>query len=245
MKSVIATDILQDIEQHSHPGITAMSTISLQRPNQSQADWQIKVQDLILTARKYPQDSRQRNQCLTQVIRIVAPKLWKFYTPQYADALQQTWLYFIKNVCTAYDPTRASIVTWLNTYLRYRHQDLVNETLKKQYMEVSIDVEREGNDGTSAKVFELPTRNYGSLSLLDELVEWVQSDVDGELQRTHLKGRPDVNCRSLILLRLPPETPWKEMSEHLGVPIPTLSSFYRRHCIPYLRRAADAIKTFA
>lgn len=245
MKSGMATDILQGIEQYSPTGITAMSTTSIQPSNKPQADWQIKVQNLILEARKYSQDSRKRNRCLTEVIRIVAPKLWKYYTPHYADALQQTWVYFAKNVCTTYDPTRASIVTWLNTYLRYRHQDLVNETVNKQHKEVSIDIEWEGKDGTSAKVFEIPTRDYGSLSLLDELIEWVQADVDGELQRTHLKGRPDVNCRSLILLRLPPETPWKEISDRVGVSIPTLSSFYRRNCIPYLQAIAESLKTCA
>jgi hypothetical protein len=39
-----------------------------------------------------------------------------------------------------------------------------------------------------------------------------------------------------MLLRLPPETPWQDISDQFGVPVPTLSSFYRRNCIPYLKK---------
>ncbi|MDX2231589.1 MAG: hypothetical protein NW220_18270 [Leptolyngbyaceae cyanobacterium bins.349] len=83
---------------------------------------------------------------------------------------------------------------------------------------------------------DIPTRKYGSLSLLEEVIEWVKTDSDRNLQQTHLKNRSDVNCQTLILLRLPPETPWKEISAQFGVSIPTLSSFYRRNCIPYSRK---------
>jgi hypothetical protein len=39
----------------------------------------------------------------------------------------------------------------------------------------------------------------------------------------------------LILRRLPPETPWKVLSEEFDIPSSTLSSFYQRQCLPRLR----------
>jgi hypothetical protein len=45
--------------------------------------------------------------------------------------------------------------------------------------------------------------------ILEETYQWVQTDPDGELASTHVKGRPDVTCQILILRRLPPETPGK------------------------------------
>jgi hypothetical protein len=71
------------------------------------------------------------------------------------------------------------------------------------------------------------------------LVMWVQTDSEGELRRTCIKGRPDVNCQVLILQRLPPEVSWKELSEEFGLSIPTLSSFYQRQCLPRLRKFAE------
>ena len=218
-----------------------MQSSTIQSPTELTVNWQTQVYELVLKARQYPAGSYQRNQCLTQIIRLVEPRLWKFYTPYYADALQQTWLYFAKNVCTVYDPTRASVATWLNNYLRYRHQDLTRQDFQHHYQEVSIDIESKGKDGSSFKAMDIPTRKYGSLSLLEEVIEWVKTDSDRNLQQTHVKNRPDVNCQTLILLRLPPETPWKEISSQFQVSIPTLSSFYRRNCMPYLRKLAQSI----
>ncbi len=218
-----------------------MQTSPTQTAIDPATNWQTQVHELVLKVRQYPSGSHQHNHYLTQIIRLIESKLWKFYTPYYADALQQTWFYFAKNVCTTYDPDRGSVVTWLNTYLRYRHQDLVNQSLKRQYHEVSIHVENSDREDYFAPAIDLPTRDYGSLSLLEEIIHQVRTDADGYLQRTHLKDRPDVNCQALILLRLPPETPWKEISTQFGVSIPTLSSFYRRHCIPYLRTLVQSI----
>ncbi len=217
------------------PSAALSSVVPLPEP---EITWQIRVNQLVLEARLHPVGSRQRSQCLTQIIRIVAPKLWRFSTPHYADALQQTWLYFSKNICTTYDPDRASVVTWLNSHLRYRHQDLVNQALKRQAHEISIDAESKHQNDSHPKALELPSREYGSLSLLEEIVKWVQTDADGELRRTHLKHHAQITCQTLILLRLAPETPWKAISDQFGVPVPTLSSFYRRHCLPYLKKRA-------
>jgi hypothetical protein len=75
---------------------------------------------------------------------------------------------------------------------------------------------------------------------LEDLETWAQTDSEGELRRTCIKGRPDVNCQVLILKRLPPEVSWKELSEEFTLSIPTLSSFYQRQCIPRLRKFAES-----
>ncbi|MDX2243144.1 MAG: sigma-70 family RNA polymerase sigma factor [Leptolyngbyaceae cyanobacterium bins.302] len=212
-----------------------------QSSKQSQTDWQSKVHELVLEARKHSSNTQKRNYYLTQIIRLVAPRLWKFYTPYYPDALQQTWVYFVKNVCTTYDPNRASVVSWLNHYLRYRHLDLMRQALKQQHHEVSIDAENNGENSSSLKLGDTLTRDYGSLSLLEEVTHWIEADDNDELKHVHVKHRPDINCQTLILLRLPPETPWKDISAQYGVPIPTLNSFYRRNCIPYLQKLAASM----
>ncbi len=202
------------------------------------------IQKLVLAARQHPPGSRQRNHYLNQIIRLVQPKLWKYPTPFYAEALQQTWEYFAKTVCTTYDPTRATIATWLNAYLKYRHLDLVIHAQQQQQREQPIDEGHKHADG-SPHVFDIPSHHYGSLSWLDELIEMVELDVDGRLQRICMKGRPEITAQTLILLRIPNETPWKKIAEQLGAPIPSLSSFYQRQCIPVVREMAAAIRTSA
>ena len=58
---------------------------------------------LVEEACKHPIGSRQRRQGLTEVIRLITKsgKLWWENAPDYEDAIQQTCLYFSRNICEA------------------------------------------------------------------------------------------------------------------------------------------------
>ncbi|BAZ51629.1 hypothetical protein NIES4103_42870 [Nostoc sp. NIES-4103] len=194
----------------------------------------------------HPPGSPQRQKLLTQIIRLTSSKLWKESTPYYQDALQQTWLYFCRNVCEGltgqtYDPAYGSVITWLNAYLKRRLQDFYLNQYKEQATTVSIKV-RQSVSGGNSEVID-PVDNLPATPqappILEDLEAWVKTDLDGELSSTHIKGHPKVNCQVLILKRLPPEVSWKELSEEFGLPIPTLSSFYQRQCLPRLRKFAE------
>ena len=53
---------------------------------------------LVKEACKHPVGSAQRQKNLTKIIRITSKKLWRESTPDYEDALQQTWIYFCQNM---------------------------------------------------------------------------------------------------------------------------------------------------
>jgi hypothetical protein len=190
--------------------------------------------------------SPQRQKLLTQIIRLTSSKLWRESTPYYQDALQQTWLYFCRNVCEGltgqtYDPTYGSVITWLNAYLKRRLQDFYLNQHREQAIIASPRVRQSGsgeNNETIDPVDNLPASPQIP-PILENLEIWVKTDSHGELRRTHVKGHPHVNCQVLILKRLPPEVSWKELSEEFGLPIPTLSSFYQRQCLPRLRKFAE------
>jgi hypothetical protein len=42
------------------------------------------------------------------------------------------------------------------------------------------------------------------------------------------------------LRRLPPETSWEKLSQELGIPISSLSTFYQRKCLPKLRNFGES-----
>ncbi|OUL30211.1 hypothetical protein BV372_22040 [Nostoc sp. T09] len=201
---------------------------------------------LVAQACENPPGSPQRQKLLTQIIRLSASRLWKESTSYYQDALQQTWLYFCRNICEAstgqaYDPTYGSVVTWLNAYLKRRLQDFYLNQQREQVIKVPLKV-RHSTSGDNSNTID-PVENLAATPeappILENVRIWAEADTSGELCSTCIKGRPDVNCQVLILKRLPPEASWKELSEEFGLSIPTLSSFYQRQCLPRLRKFAE------
>lgn len=161
---------------------------------------------------------------LDRIVRriIQSGNLWRENTPYYEDALQQTWLYFCRNLCEAttakcpYDCTRSHVTTWLNSYLKMRLRDFRLRAIEE---ETPPDLP--------------PPENYPSI--VDEVREWAEADADGELRRIHIQGHPEANCQALILRRLPPSTKWKDISAEFDISVSALSSFYQRQCFPLLR----------
>ncbi|MEM9006147.1 MAG: sigma-70 family RNA polymerase sigma factor [Cyanobacteria bacterium P01_F01_bin.86] len=201
---------------------------------------QEKAQILIAEACCYPLGSPQRQKRLTQIIRLISGQLWKENVPYYQDALQQTWIYFCQNLCEgktgrAYDPEKANVVTWLNAYLKRRLQDGYIDVQKQRAKIVNLSPERGGSGGQAVNAVEMLPAKPDVPPLLTEIRAWAESDPDQSLTRIHLTNHPQINCQLLILKRLPPETPWKELAADLGVSVGTLSSFYQRQCMPLLR----------
>ncbi len=200
-----------------------------------------EIRSLVAEARQYPPGHIKRQQCLTKIIRIIdqSQKLWHENTPYYEDALQQTWVYFCQNVCEAgtgerYDPSRSSVITWLNRYLKWRLQDFRIAKQTRQTKFVSSPM-----PGNTTRVRDV-TENLASgpdiPPILENTRDWAESDPTGELRSTHIQNRPEINCQELILRRLPPETSWENLSTEWGVAVSTLSSFYQRKCVPRLRK---------
>lgn len=189
-------------------------------------------------------DNTKRQQGLTQIVRLIVKsgKLWQEKTPYYEDALQQTWLYFCRNLCEAatgdkYDPNRSSVITWLNAYLRRRLQDLriQAQTQMQQTNTVRLHEVDEVND-----IIETLEAPPDIPPILETTRQWIETDPNGELCRTHIQGHPEVNCQMLLLERLPPETSWEDLAEQFDVSVSTLNSFYRRQCLPRLRKFGES-----
>jgi hypothetical protein len=204
-----------------------------------------RLRELVAEACSHPARSAPRQKALTQIMQLIDRKLWReAANPGYFDALQQTWLYFCRNICEAttakekYDPDRASLITWLNNYLQRRLQDLRIEATENRHR--YIPPQRLGQEGNEIDVLENIPAPANIPPILEEIITWARTDPDGTLKSTHIKGQPNVNCQLLILRRLPPETSWDNLSKELGIAIPTLSAFYQRKCIPKLHNFCES-----
>jgi hypothetical protein len=218
----------------------ATLTCNRRQPSHTSPDHPDRWQDLVMAARLHPVGSRERNRYLTQLIRELSPLLWRTHTPEYADAQQQVWRFFIERGIAAYNPDCGSMVSWLNTHLWYRHQDLLRQAAQRQRYEQPIAPATRLDETWPTTVREVPAPEYGSLEMLDQVRQWVTIDVKKYLGQIYLRDRPDVNAQVLILLRLPAETPWKQISAQFEVSVPTLNSFYQRKCLPLLRQFGQA-----
>ena len=195
------------------------------------------LSQLVEEACKYPPGSRERQKNLTKIIRLVNSRLWQENTSYYEDALQETWIYFCRNICEgksgqAYDPNKAGIVTWLNNYLKWRLKDSFIKTTKRKQQTISAQMDENNRiispiDNLSAKT-DIPP-------ILEEIKKWALEDKKHKLRRITLENQPQITAQLLILKRLPPETTWSQLAAEYGVAVGTLSSFYQRKCKPLLR----------
>lgn len=200
--------------------------------------FEAQLSDLVARTCKFANTSVERQQGLTEIVRIIVKsgKLWKDNSPYYEDALQKTWLYFCRNLCEAntgeqYDSKRGSVVTWLNAYLRRRLQDFRIQQQQERTTRIGENNESDWI-ATLAAPPDIPP-------ILEMTKNWAETDADGELERIHIQGHPHVNCRVLILQRLPPETSWEILAEKYQLSVSTLTSFYRRQCVPRLRKFGE------
>ncbi|MBD2088577.1 sigma-70 family RNA polymerase sigma factor [Microcoleus sp. FACHB-1515] len=201
-----------------------------------------RLRNLVEETCRHPAGSVKRQRGLTQIIRSTTPKLWRDYSPYYADALQQTWMYFCQNICEAktgaqYDPNFGSVATWLNAYLKRRLQDGFIEQQKRATQ--TAQVKRSHSEEELDPVDNLAAEPDAP-PILEDVKAWVEADFSGELRRVHIEGHPTVTVQQLILRRLPPETSWKALAAEFGLSVSTLSSFYQRQCLPRLRKFGES-----
>ena len=193
-----------------------------------------QLKNLVVETCQHRQGSFERQRGLTRLVRAIerSGKIWKDSSPDYEDALQKTWLYFCLKL-SAYDPTKASVITWFNNYLKWRLSDLRSKTDKKP--KVVDNVRADGSD----IIEEIPApESYpdSEEDLWNFVCTWIEKDTDGKFKGTHVRDRPDANAQFLCLRILPYGKPnWQNLSTELGISVSTLSSFYTRKCIPLLK----------
>jgi hypothetical protein len=194
-----------------------------------------KLKQLVQEACQHPPGSLQRQRGLTQLIRLMTCQLWHSSAPYYPDALQQTWIYFCRNLCEAttgraYDPQVASPVTWLNAYLKRRLQDF--QIAENHNRATTVSAFNSSENDLIDPIDRLPAPP-DIPPWLAQIRNWAEENA--ELDQIHISKHPQVTAKVLILRRLPPETPWKVLSAEYGISVGTLSSFYQRQCLSKLR----------
>lgn len=190
------------------------------------------LEDLALEVQQHAPDSYKRQIAMTKLIRtlLASGKIYcqnkhNFPPEVYEEALQEAFLALCEKI-DEYDRTQASILTCFNKLLGWRFFDASKRYMKHARRCVSLD---NPIGDTDIPFLDAIAQPVPTPKPYDRLREYFDKDPEGLLSQKHVKGRPEVNFRAIVLGRLA-EKPWKQLSDDWGISVSTLSRFYQRSC---------------
>lgn len=156
------------------------------------------------------------------------------YEDYYNEALQLTFM----EICSKIDEynSRYLVMAWVNKIFHWRFIDVVKNERKKGLTKVPKGEKISPVLSLDDINKELPSENQISQEETIKII--IKKDPDKYLISQYLKGYPNANLKVILLFLLEGKK-WKEISQELGVPLTTASSFYQRRMhkiIDYLKK---------
>lgn len=195
-----------------------------------------QLKHLAVEAQQHPPNTPQRQRSLARLVseiyrsrRLVRPYQGQFpgvYEEIYAEAQQRLFLH----LCEKIDQYNSAleVMQWANFLMKRR---FFIEASRDLMPAVPKGVERSQLKRATLETLEkqnpVELRSHASISLSEEVIQYIQEDHDRVFQLTHIEQKPAANFQ-YIALRFLGGYSWKEISEELDVKVVTLSSFYLR-----------------
>ena len=209
--------------------------LSVERLEQPQLDHYLR--QLVIAAQREPKGSAARQRALAELIstllnshRLSRPRRGQFrglYEDIYAEALQRLFS-FVCDRINDYSPQKGEVLQWVNFLLSRRF-----------FIEASRDylpAVYKGMDARSVKrltLEHLDQSNPSELnpqlipSLSQEVKACLEEDPECLFRQASVADRPAANFQYIAVKRLEGYS-WQDLSTEFNIPVPTLSSFYRR-----------------
>lgn len=156
------------------------------------------------------------------------------YEDYHNEALQLTFMEICSKI-EEYNP-QYPVMAWVNKIFHWRFIDVVNKERKKGI--TKIPKGEKISPVLSLDEITKEIRQSNQLSQTEIIKEVINKDREKYLISQQLRGHPEANLKVILLFLLEGKK-WKEISEELGVPLSTLSSFYQRRMhkiIVYLKK---------
>ncbi|MGD1897520.1 MAG: sigma-70 family RNA polymerase sigma factor [Phormidesmis sp.] len=218
-----------------------------ERLDQPQLDNHLR--QLAIAAQRHPKGSADRQRALTKLVsamlksrKLCRPRQGQFrmlYEEIYAEALQRLFSFVCERI-DDYSSQKGEVLQWANFLLSRRF-----------FIEASRDylpTVYKGMDARSVKRLTLehldqsnPSEVNPQLtpSLSQEVKACLEEDPEGLFNQACVTEQPAANFQYIAIKRLEGYS-WQDLSTEFDIPVPTLSSFYRRH----LSRFAPKLKTY-
>lgn len=199
-----------------------------------------RLKQLALEAKQQSAQTQQRQYLLTELInaiqlsrRLIRPRRGElsrdFYNVIYDDAVNRTLLYVFQKI-DLYDPERGNgvFMNWVNFRLDRTLRDIRASYQITQDKPIAIEeIETIGETQDVPTTFEI-------------IMQYIEHDPDKIFKQEVIKKNPNASFQAIFLAKRIQGKSWKEISQDLGIPVTTLSSFYWR-CI---QRFAPIIKQY-
>lgn len=187
-----------------------------------------QLKTLALEAQQHPPHSELRQHALGELVEALrlSGKLCRphrtrfspqFYDLLYQEAVNKTLTYVCRKIDT-YNPERGQLMTWVNFRLDRVVLDSCREWKEPNRTELPSLTELE----EILQPEEPP-------SLFERIREALEDDPETIFKQTHIRNRPDANFSAIALARFSGKS-WEQISDELGIPLPTLSRFFQRCC---------------
>ncbi|MEQ9000498.1 MAG: sigma-70 family RNA polymerase sigma factor [Coleofasciculus sp. B1-GNL1-01] len=190
-----------------------------------------ELRQLAIKAQQHPANTKMRQIALTRLVNAIqrSGKLCRPYSGQfsglyediYSSACNRTFLYICQNI-DSYNQNRGEVIAWVNFIMKRRFIDAINETFSSFVKPSNCRNKRLGAENLE----QLVTSDLNPF-LSSEIIFWIKEDPDGLFQATHISNHTEVNFQYLVIKRIEGYS-WRELSEHLKIPLSTLSRFYDR-----------------
>jgi DNA-directed RNA polymerase specialized sigma24 family protein len=199
-----------------------------------------RLKQLALEAKQHPTQTQQRQYLLTELInaiqlsrRLIHPRPGElsrdFYNVIYDDAVNRTLLYVFQKI-DLYDPERGNgvFMNWVNFRLDRTLRDIrASYQITQDQPIATEEIEAIGETKDVPTTFEI-------------IMQYIEHDPDKIFKQEVIKKNPNASFQAIFLAKRIQGKSWKEISQDLGIPVTTLSSFYWR-CI---QRFAPKIRQY-
>ena len=195
------------------------------------------LRDIAIAAQAQPKGSRARQRALTELISVILrskkfcrPRRGQFrglYEDIYAEALQRLFA-FVCDRINDYSTEKGEVLQWINFLLGRRF-----------FIEASREYFPTGFKGIDTRSIKrlslehLDRNNPVELnpqlipSLSQEVKACIEEDPEGLFKQAHVMNHSNASFQYIACRRLEGYA-WADLSAEFDIPVPTLSSFYRR-----------------
>ena len=211
-----------------------------------------QLKQLALEAQKHPPKTEKRQVALTKLVNEIQrsgllyrphqsrllPDFYSVYEDIYDEAKQKLMLHICKNI-EQYDSERGKVMTWVNLLMDKRFFNEASNELRK-IKDIGINMIR-NRPFEQWDTLEVENAFISGTTLfpLEEIRWFIEQDPDEYFQNVYIEGKPEISFKLLLLKKLDGDS-WREISEDLKTPLPTLHSFYKRN----LKKFAPKLKAY-
>lgn len=192
----------------------------LEAPGFSRDELDKMLKELVLLAQQHPPQSAKRQSALTKLHATIlnSRKLWyppknRFNQYVYDEARQELWCYVCKYI-EKYDPKKGSVIAWINTLLNTRFYP----EAQSEYFKIT---------SIQNNCIEISQSKENTLSLIEEVWEYIELDPENIFKLEHIKNHPEANFQALTKYRCSQIT-WEDISHRTRIKASTLNNFYQR-----------------